>query len=93
MDTYVVGFKPPDEKWQKMFAIWKACDEANISTPEEVNEFFNDEEPDESGVRVDLSELEDCCREWNDGDMSQGFEIVVDKIPKDIKVVRFYNSW
>ena len=41
MSSHVTGFKLPDEKWKKMKAIYDACKVANISPPQEVNEFFD----------------------------------------------------
>ena len=89
MSTGVVGFHPPDEKWLKMKAIWDSCAEAGINPPNEVQEFFDWGTPEEQGVEVNL---DDCAEEYT-SDMQSGFEIEVDKIPKNVKVIRFYNSW
>jgi len=90
MSTYVVGIKPPDEKWMKMKAAWEACRVAKIPVPKEIRDFFNDEEPDEAGVVVTLSKP--VVKEWKD-DMREGFEVDVTKLDPDIKIIRFYNSW
>ena len=91
MSTYVKGFRPPDKKWKEMKAVWDACEKADIEKPDEVLEFFGHDEPDDSGVEVNL-EKDACCKEF-DCDGHSGFEIEVSKLPKDIKIVRFYNSW
>lgn len=91
MSTHVTGFKPADEKWHRMKAIADACDIAGVSWPPEVADFFGDELPDPSGVAVEIQRLP-CCREWSD-DCESGFEIDVSKLPADVKIVRFYNSW
>jgi hypothetical protein len=56
ISMHVVGFRPPDEKFNKMKAIWDACKSANVEVPKEVGEFFNweNENVDANGVRVDL---------------------------------------
>lgn len=87
MSTHIVGFKPPDEKWEKMKAIWDSCKKAGIDCPNEVDEYFEGEPPDSAGVEV---EIEGC--EWSD-EMREGFEIKLDELPKDVKTVRFYNSY
>lgn len=87
MSTHVVGFKPPDDKWKKMKAVWDACQEAQASLPEEVVDFFDGSDPDPAGVEVKIK-----AREWSD-DSSEGYEIDVDAIPKGVKVIRFYNSF
>lgn len=89
MRLRVVGLKPPDEKWEKMRAIWKACEDAEIEIPDEVVAYFDDEEPDESGVVVELPIVE-----WSDDcDEDSGYELRVSDIPKDVVTIRIYNSW
>lgn len=87
MSTSVIGFAPPDEKWQQMKQIWDACQSAGIPVPREVEKFFNDEPPDSAGVEVKLE-----VTEWHD-ESREGIEIEVAKIPKHVKLIRFYNSW
>lgn len=94
MSTCVYGIKPPNKKWKEMKKVYDACIEADIETPDEVNEFFNlfdGEEPDDKGVIFTLDKYE-CCTEYRD-DSCEGFEIEIDKLPKNIKIIRFVNSW
>lgn len=91
MNTHVVAFKPPNKKWQEMKAVYDACKKANIAPPDEVAEFFDDKPPDENGVEIKPDGS--WGREWSNGKGKQGFEIFIDKLPKDVTVVRFYNSW
>lgn len=91
MSTSVVGFRPPDEKWRKMKAVWDACVIADTDTPDEVDDFFGGQYPDEQGVIVDIEETE-AVKEWCD-DSSSGFEVDITKLPKDVKIIRFFNSW
>jgi hypothetical protein len=90
MSTHVVGFRPPDKKWKAMKKLWDACSEAGVDPPKEVEEFFNYKPPDEAGVEVELPET--CLKEY-EADMTEGYEIDVTKLPKDVTVIRFYNSW
>jgi len=71
MSTHVVGFRPPDEKWKKMKAVWDACEAAGAKIPDEVSDFFDGEEPDARGVEVDLEES-DVAKKWRD-DGREGF--------------------
>ena len=87
MSTHVIGFVPPDAKWKKMKAIWDSCGAAGIAVPKEVDDFFGGEAPDERGVEKEIP-YEDYSEECK-----EGFEIEVDKIPKDVKVIRFVNSY
>ena len=91
MSTSVQGFKPPDAKWEAMKKVYDACTAADVTVPPEVWAFFDDEAPDETGVLVEL-DGEPCCREFSD-DGKSGFEVDVTLLPKDVRYVRFTNSW
>ena len=91
MSTHVIGIKPPDEKWQRMRAVWETCAAAGVPVPAEVNKFFGYEKPDPRGVLIEI-EKTDAVKKYN-ADGQQGFEIVVSKLPPDVTVVRVYNSW
>ncbi len=88
MSTYVVGFTPPDDNWQKMKAVWDACQVAGIPAPVQVLDFFGGETPDPAGVETELP-----VREWHGGEMGQGYELDVSAIPVKVKIIRFWNSW
>ena len=93
MSTHVQGFRPPDETWQKMRAIYDACDAAGIDLPWEVEDFFGGEAPDEAGVEVDLIRgSSPAVREWSD-EYRKGYEVDVRLLPDRVHIVRFYNSW
>ncbi len=94
MSTHVVGFKPPDEKWKMMKAAYDACTAAGIPVPDDLCEFFGDNPPDDEGVKVDEDKLKQCgaVRKWA-AKMRDGFEVDITKLPRDVKVVRFFNSY
>lgn len=90
MSTHIVGFRPPDKKWNKMKEIWIACESEDVPIPEEVSAFFDHEPPgDRPGSEVDIGK---SIRKWSD-DSRQGFEVELAKLPPDVKVLRFYNAW
>lgn len=89
MSSHVYGIKPPDEKRLKMKAIWDACREVQIQPPKKVGEFFGWEPPDESGVLVCL----DNVAQPYHNDAEDGFEVDLESLPKDIKIIRFVNSY
>jgi len=92
--TYVVGFKKPDERWRQRKAIYDACEAANIEPPEEVCRYFEGDKPDPAGVNVSHAALRECgaVTEWEE-DMSNGYEVDVTKLPPDVTVIRFVNSY
>lgn len=86
-DYYVDGFKPPDEKWKKMKAVWDSCYNAGIKIPQEVREFFENEHPDDAGVKVDLKHHECCTEIVESGDY--GFEVDLTELPEGVTKIRF----
>jgi len=95
MSTYVIGFVPPDERWHQMKAAWDACMVAGVPIPNDVRAFFGGEEPDDRGREITQGALEQlgAVRDWHGGGMGSGYEVEVSKLPPEVKVVRFCNSW
>lgn len=92
MTVHVVGFRPPDDKWKKMKAVWDACVKADVEIPEDVLDFFNHVAPDDRGVEVELEKLPACTKRYRT-EGREGYEIDVTKLPYGVTVVRFYNSY
>ena len=93
MSTHLIGIKPPDDKWKKMKAAYDACADAGVDPPKEVMEFFSGGLPDDDGVIVDLSpKMGTAVEKWN-GASCSGLQVELDKLSKDIKILRFYNTW
>ena len=90
MSTSAVGFKPADEKWNSMKAVWEACEKAGTAIPEEVEDYFEGEPPeDKPGMEVDLG---DSCQEWQ-GESSDGYEIDITKLPEGVRFIRVINYY
>ncbi len=91
MRTNIVGFRPPGPDWNKMKAIWDACEAADIPVPASVLHYFHHEKPDQSGVTIDLED-DPAVSEYS-AEMEKGYEVDLSKLPDGIKIIRFYNSW
>lgn len=97
MSTHIVGFRPPDEKWEKMKAAYRACIDAGIDPPDEVDNFFQDNDPNGPGGEIrlidrgDNPKVEGVRKYSTDG--SSGYEVDLERLPKNIRYIRFYNSW
>ena len=91
MTTSVYGIKPPDKRFREMYAIFKACDDASITAPSAVWKYFNEERPDEAGVLLPL-EKTPAVSPYKE-EMQEGFEVDLTKLDKDIKIIRFVNSY
>lgn len=90
MSTYVHGIKPRDAKWKRMKAAHDACEAAGASIPDEINKFFGYEEPDAAGVIVNLEKI---CVTEDHGNGEDRWEVDLSKLPKDITIIRFSNSY
>lgn len=89
VSIHAVGFRGKDEKWDQMKSIWETCQNAGVSIPDEVEDFFGGENPgDKPGLEIDIDE---ASQEWSD-DHREGFEIDISKLPKGLKFIRFYMS-
>lgn len=104
---HIRGFRPPDEKWQRMRAVWDACMAADVRPPKDVRDYFADEDPDPAGVEVPLSSTTRLEGRWYvDGekenpeaavspyetDWQYGVQIDLSKLPKDLSILRIYES-
>jgi hypothetical protein len=96
MSAHIVGFVPPDEKWEKMKQVYDACKAAGIDPPDRVIKFFGGEAPDPAGVErhLDVMTRASAVKAWSaEHGASSGFEVDLRKLDPDIKILRFYNSW
>ncbi len=92
MSTHIVGFRPADDQWNRMKAVWEACEAANTEVPQAVRKFFDGEAPgDKPGMEVEI-ERTGAAKKWRANDCS-GFELDVTKLPEGVRFVRFYNSY
>ena len=90
MSTHVVGFRTADEQWDKMKAVWVACDAAGAEIPDKVVKFFDDEYPGyKPGMEIDITS---ACKEWN-SEMQDGYEIDITLLPEGVRYIRVYNSY
>ena len=86
----IKGYRGKDAEWKKMEKVWYACEEAGIGTPKEVDEFFGWEPPSIAcGKEVDIKEAITIL----DADMIEGWNVDISKLPKEVKIIQFYNSY
>ena len=90
MSTYVVGFREPDERWEEMARIWDACEKADVAAPPEVDAFFGGESPEgRPGAEIQLG---GAAKNWGN-EHESGIEVDVRKLPPDLHIIRFINSY
>ena len=90
MSTHVVGFKPADEKWDKMKRVFDACKAAGVPAPAEVAQFFEFEDPgNKPGMEVKLGDAAQPFR----GEGREGLDVDISKLPQGATVIRFFNAY
>ena len=73
-----------------MKKAWESCENAGVPIPKDVLDFFDHNPPgDKPGMTV---QIDDAVSGWGDGER-EGYEVDVSKLPAEVSVIRFYNSW
>lgn len=93
MSTNVKGFVSPDDPtYKKHVKVLIACSEAGIEEmPKETSDYFGDSYPSIDLIEEKL-EIKIPVKEYN-GDMEDGYEIIVSEIPEGVHKIRFFNSY
>ena len=82
----IEGYVPCDEEWDKKKKAWIALKEAGLDITEELEEFFDYQNPTEiDGMKVDIDYE-------GDPNYKGGALIEVAKLPKNIKYIRVENQ-
>ena len=70
-----------DPKYQQYLKIFRACQEAKISPPEEVDEYFGGDENAPLEIEYDAPEIVPGAE--------RGYEITLANLPEGVKKIRF----
>lgn len=95
MSTHITGIRDLDGKFATMLAAKLTCERASVSYPQELRDYFGGEvgESEEYLRRkmetVDISKT--ICKP--NRTESEIYEVDLSKLPKDVKALRFENSW
>lgn len=94
MSTHIYGIKPDDKKAEEYRQIRDMCKKAGVQAPVEVRAYFENTETTDEGLVVEEKILFNCGAVYTyNGDGKSGFTVHLDQIPKDVKILRFVNSW
>jgi len=81
--------KPTDEKFRKMYAVYKSCTDAGIPIPIEVETYFGESEPSEEGLIVKINDaISKPSKEY-----CYVYDVDLTKLPKGVSTVRFEVSF
>lgn len=88
-NVYYRGVKPPTEEYKKKLAAYKALEVAGLEIPDELQEYFDYEEPSEDGMEVSI-------REAVSGDImhEDGYALIdLNKLPKGVAFIKVIGSY
>jgi hypothetical protein len=93
MSTRVTGFvSSNNEEYIKHSKVLRACIDAKIGKlPKETADFFGSEYPEEYLFDEKL-EIKIKTHVYNE-DMTEGFEVILSELPKEVYKIRFSNSY
>lgn len=84
-DVSITGYRPPNEQFKKMGAVYDACRAAKIPIPEEVLKYFNYESPpSHGGVSVKIESAITALP----GPVVWEWTIDVSKLPQGLPYIR-----
>ncbi len=94
MSTKITGVRDLDKEFKKMMKVKLACEEAEIDYPENIYKYFINPDESEESLREKMefvSIKEAIC--VKNKDMIDGWQVDLSKLPKDVKAIRFENSY
>ncbi len=96
MSTHIRGVRDlgKNKQFDKMLQVKIACELAEIAYPQEVVNYFK--YPKESVEyltrEMESIDIDKAVTKYNK-DSTSGYEVVLDKLPKDVVSIKFENSW
>jgi hypothetical protein len=97
LTTSITAFvSDKDAEFRKHKKVLLTCLRANVTVPKETCDYFGETSPDEctldNKLQTDLVEGKHFKLLERDHE-EMGFEIFIDKLPKNVYKIRFENSW
>lgn len=96
MSTRLQAFIPDtDALYQKMKKVYLACQEAEIDLPLEAATYFGVSYPEDDALEQKLAVklTEGIHYVPYFAEMTEGFEVDLDKLPKGVTKIRFTNNY
>jgi hypothetical protein len=96
MHTSVEVYCELPAKWEKLMAVKAACDAADISYPKEISDIFDKEIIlRDKYVRIEVASKREKQRGVSHfaENGTDGFEVYLNELPPDVKLIRFVNSY
>lgn len=94
ISTHVVGMRDLGGQFARMIAAKEACEEAGVSYPKELVEYF--ETPGETPMYLQQKMQEvniDVAVSEDSDDGTNSWVVDLSKLPKEVKSIKFSNSY
>lgn len=84
----------PDDKYHNMVAAYKACEAAGVEVPDEIQDYFNYEHPDQNppGTPILLNYHKSKCLTDYCTDNRNGYTLDLSKLPAHVRYLQIYLS-
>jgi hypothetical protein len=96
LSSYILAYRDMDGEFAKMAEVKAFCDEKGVTLPKEVEEYFG---------KYSLDPIEYCKEQMSEvilpngvfkksqDDSREFFDVDISKLPKEVKIIRFVNSY
>lgn len=93
MSVYIKGLRPVTNEYIKKLEIYEACNELDITPPEELSEYFDyDEHPCEDGILIDIPG-DFIEHDTSFHHASEYYDVDLTKLPDGVTKLRFVMSY
>ncbi len=95
MFSSIKGVRDLDGKFAEMARIKDLCEDAGVSIPEEVMEYFGGRYREATSyLRAKMEEVDiSCAVTESHPDSTDLWEVDLKKLPSEVKAIRFTNSY
>ncbi|MAF43015.1 MAG: hypothetical protein CMI54_02425 [Parcubacteria group bacterium] len=91
IELYVDFYADKTEKWYRFKEIVDVCHKSEIDPPEEVEEFFGHEFPEDDDVQGEMILVEEGYVEF-ENEQRYGFMVDLKKLPEEVRFIRFSQA-
>lgn len=94
ISTHIKGVRDLDGEFLKMVKVKEACEEASIDYPEEVKKYFKYPKERVEYLKKLMEEIDITLSvSQKVDDYCDIFEVDLSRLPKEVKLIRFVNSY
>ncbi len=82
-----------DDNYDKMYAVYEACNKAGISYPQEVRDYFGSAIDDCTVKKAGAIKYIKVEPQFDEESYEQVYTVELDKLPKSTKAIQMGLSW